>query len=313
MVGGMQAFESVSTWRQPEPEPASSVRTDLINELAAVVSRLGAGRLRVAVDGYTASGKTSFGHELAAALRRLGRPTLRTSLDDFKNPWREARELGYDRISGEGYYRNAYDHRSVRDLLLAPMGPEGSGRVVLCAHDPLTGEDHRDTVVAAPTNAVLVVDSVFAFRPEYNDFWDFRIWLDVDPEQSLARGIARDVDSEGLEEATRLHRDRYHVAELIYLAEVEPRTLADVVVDNRDFANPRLLRRPSTAYRSVGEESGRGVFVAADRAGVRAGDQIVPLALDAAFDATGLTGRGHEVERLPEEVAGHADHVEGVG
>jgi uridine kinase len=37
------------------------------------------------------------------------------------------------------------------------------------------------------------------------------------------------------------HRDRYHAAELIYLAEVEPRSVADVVIDNRDFANPRLL------------------------------------------------------------------------
>lgn len=243
----MQAFESASTWRQPEPEPASSMRTDLINELAGSISQLSASRLRVAVDGFTAAGKTSFGHELAAALRRLGRPTLRACLDDFKNPWREARELGYDRVSGEGYYRNAYDHRSVRDLLLAPMSPQGSGLVVLCAHDPLTGKDHRDKVVAAPMNAVLVVDSVFAFRSEYNDFWDFRIWLDVGWEQSLARGVTRDVDREGWEEATRLHRDRYHVAELIYLAEAEPHTLADVIVDNRNFANPRVLHRPLDA------------------------------------------------------------------
>jgi uridine kinase len=37
-----------------------------------------------------------------------------------------------------------------------------------------------------------------------------------------------------------LHRDRYHAAEAIYLAEVDPRSLADVVVDNRDFARPRV-------------------------------------------------------------------------
>ena len=92
----------------------------------------------VAVDGMTCAGKTSFGHELAAALRDLGRPTARASMDDFKNPWREARELGYDRLSGEGYYRNAYDFRSARDLLLAPAAPGGSGDLVLCAHDPLT-------------------------------------------------------------------------------------------------------------------------------------------------------------------------------
>ena len=57
----------------------------------------------------------------------------------------------------------------------------GSGEVVLCGHDPLTGIDHRDTKISAPDGAILIVDSVFAFRPEYNDCWEYRIWLDVDP------------------------------------------------------------------------------------------------------------------------------------
>jgi uridine kinase len=237
----MRSFESVSSWRAPHPAPASSVRTELVDDLAARITRLSPRRVRVAVDGYTASGKSSFGHELATAIRQLDRPTLRACLDDFKKPWRHARELGYDRLTGEGYYRNAYDFAAARDLLLGPAGPDGSGQVVLCAHDPLTGEDHRGTRVDAPSDAVLVVDSVFAFRPEYNDQWDYRIWLDVDPEQSLARGVARDTDMEGLDGATRVHRDRYHAAELIYIAEVDPISLADVVIDNRDFANPRVV------------------------------------------------------------------------
>ncbi len=131
-MGPVQAFESVSTWRQPAPPPASAARTSLISEVAKRVARIAPGRLRVAVDVLTGAGKTSFGHELAAALREIGRPTVRASLDDFKNPWREARELGYDRVSGEGYYRNAYDFRSARELLLAPAGQDGSGELVLC-------------------------------------------------------------------------------------------------------------------------------------------------------------------------------------
>ena len=237
----MHGFDSISTWRQPKPPTASAARTDLVNDIAARVTLLSRGRLRVGIDGFTAAGKTSFGHELAASVRELGRPTLRACLDDFKNPWRHAREHGYDRLSGEGYYRNAYDFAAARNLLLAPAGSDGSGQVVLCAYDPLTGEDHRAMTVSAPADAVLIVDSVFTFRPEYNDLWDFRIWLDVNPDLSLARGIARDTDLEGHEQATRLHRDRYHTAELIYLAEVNPQPLADVIIDNRIFAEPRIL------------------------------------------------------------------------
>jgi uridine kinase len=237
----VQAFESMSTWRQPTPAPASAARTALTGDVAARVAGLAPGRLRVAIDGLTCAGKTSFGHELAAALRDLDRPTIRASMDDFKNPWREARELGYDRVSGEGYYRNAYDFRSARDLLLAPAAPGGSGELVLCGHDPLTGEDHRNKTIIAPADAVLIVDSVFAFRPEYNDFWDYRVWLEVDAGLALRRGIARDAAMEGAQEALRVHRDRYYAAEMIYLAEVGPKSLADLIIDNSDFARPVLL------------------------------------------------------------------------
>jgi uridine kinase len=242
----VQAFESVSTWRQPLPSAASADRTAVIGEVAARVAGLGPGWLRVGVDGLTAAGKTSFGHEVAAALRGLGRPTMRASMDDFKHPWRHARELGYDRVTGEGYYRNAYDFASARNLLFGPAGPDGTGEVVLCAHDPLTGEDHRDTKVSAPAGAVLIVDSAFAFRPEYNDCWEYRIWLDVDAELALRWGIARDSAMEGIAEATRLHLDRYHAAETIYLAEVRPQAVADLIIDNRDFTRPRILGHRST-------------------------------------------------------------------
>jgi uridine kinase len=236
----VKSYESVSTWRQPEPEPASVPRTRLISDVAAIIDRLSPRRLRIAIDGRTGAGKTSFGHELAAALRLLGRSTLRASLDDFKHPWRDARERGYDRLSGAGYYRNAYDVRSAVELLLIPAGPGGSGEVVLCAHDPLTGVDHRDTVVTAPEDAVLVVDSVFAMRPEYDTNWDFRIWLEVDPTIAVARGIRRDIDTEGVVEATRVRRERYGPAEEIYIAEVRPISRADLIIDNNDLLRPSI-------------------------------------------------------------------------
>ena len=71
----MHAFESVSTWQQPVPLPASKERTALIATVAEMVAALGPGALRVGVDGLTGAAKTSFGHELAAALRAGGRAT----------------------------------------------------------------------------------------------------------------------------------------------------------------------------------------------------------------------------------------------
>jgi hypothetical protein len=36
--------------------------------------------------------------------------------------------------------------------------------------------------------------------------------------------------------------DSVFAAEAIYLAEVHPQDLADIVIDNHDFARPRVLR-----------------------------------------------------------------------
>jgi uridine kinase len=238
---GVEAYESVSSWKQPVPAPASSTRNDLIGSIARRIISIRADRIRVIVDGYTASGKTSFAHELAAAVRRHGRSTMRASFDDFKKPWRDSREKGYDRSSGEGYYRNAPDFESARELLLKPAGRDGSGTVVLCAHDPLTGEDLRHVAVDVPVDAVLIVDSVFGMRREYDEFWDFRIWIDVPQELALERGIARDAPTEGQAEAERLHRDRYQIGERIYFDEVGPTARADVIIDNTDYANPIVV------------------------------------------------------------------------
>ena len=244
----VESHESVSTWRPAPVPPPTASRRAVIDQVADLVVSVRPGRVRVCIDGFTAAGKTTFSVELAEAVRRRGRSTLRASLDDFKHPWRHAIDHGYDRISGEGYYRNAPDFESARDLLLAPAGVAGSGGVVLCAHDPLTGEDHRGVVAQADADAVLVVDSVFAMRPEYDEYWDLRIWLDVPPDLSLARGVARDTEMEGSAEAAEaLHRDRYHAAEQIYVAEVDPVTRADVVIDNSDVLAPIILRGGSVA------------------------------------------------------------------
>ena len=232
---------SVSTWRQPMPPEPGVERAQVLERVVAMIHGLGAGRLRVGVDGLTASGKTSFGHELACGLAFRDRPALRASLDDFKRPWSERHQ--YDRESGEGYYRNAFDYDAACRLLLEPSGPGGSGRVALCGIDPLTQVDQSAVVATMPADGVLIVDGVFAFRPEIDACWDLRIWLEIDPELSVRRGIERDAETEvdsGTVEV--LHRDRYLASELLYLDEVDPRVLADVVVDNTEIDRPRLLR-----------------------------------------------------------------------
>ena len=231
-------YRSVSTWQQPLPPAATPERSALLDHVATRILASGDGRLRVGIDGLTAAGKTSLGHELAERISRSHRPVLRASLDDFKKPWRD-RHL-YDRESGEGYYRNAFDYDAVTRLLLEPAGPGGSGDCVLCSIDPLTQVDHSAVITPAAPDAVLIVDGVFAFRPELNESWEFRIWLDVDQHVSLRRGVQRDEAWAG-PQVEAVHHDRYRVAEQLYVAEVDPGELVDIVIDNSEFACPRIV------------------------------------------------------------------------
>jgi uridine kinase len=100
--------------------------------------------------------------------------------------------------------------------------------------------DHSAVITCAAADAVLIVDGVFAFRPEVNDNWDFRIWLDIDPELSLRRGARRDESWAG-SEAENVHRERYLVAERLYIEEVDPIQLVDLVIDNSSFDRPRIV------------------------------------------------------------------------
>jgi uridine kinase len=232
---------SRSTWQPADPPPSTSGRTGMLDRLVERVDEFGDRRLRVAIDGPTAAGKSTLGHQLAVRLADRGRTTLRASLDDFKRPWRDAHL--YDRTSADGYYRNAFDNDAVRRLLLDPAAVDGSGQVALCSIDPITQIDHSAVVVDMPTDGVLVVDGVFAFRPELNDCWDLRIWVYVDPAVALTRGVARDAQMDGGgAEAEALMRDRYFASEAIYIDEVGPIDVADIVIDNTRFDAPVVRR-----------------------------------------------------------------------
>lgn len=196
--------------------------------------------VRVAVDGLSAAGKTVLGDELAAALRpHTYRAIIRVQIDHFMRATEH--RTAYPPHSPESYYLDSWDTEAVRDQLLLPLGPNGSRRYRTATTDA-RGVPVDSPVLTAADDSILIADGVLLQRPELDPEWDLRIWVDVDPSDSLRRGVARDQAWMGSTElAEHRYRTKYLPGEQRYVDEVRPADRAQLVVDNRDFTAPRLL------------------------------------------------------------------------
>jgi uridine kinase len=150
---------------------------------------------RVAIDGVSASGKTTFADALA---RAVGGDVVRVSLDDFLAP--PPRTV---------YYPHAFDFARFRASL-------------------------------EPVHETAIADGLFLLHPELRDLWALTVFLSCDQRVALERGVAR--DASWMVNARERYETRYLPEEKRYLDEVDPASLADVVVDTTDPARPRLVR-----------------------------------------------------------------------
>jgi len=173
-------------------------------------------RSAIAVEGLDGSGKSQFAAALAAALAAAGRPAVLLHVDDFR------RNLDF---SGLGpaeetslYYDRYFDFVAAGAALAAALAgpPDGSIAVL---------EGVMVLRAALPAGTPLIV-------------------LEVSPDEARRRIVARD-QAKGrtpAEIAGRIDR-RYFPAHARYRAAFDPQSRADLVVDNEDWARPRLVRR----------------------------------------------------------------------
>ncbi|KAA0099812.1 uridine kinase [Mycolicibacterium sp. P1-18] len=193
--------------------------------------------VRVAVDGPDGAGKTRFADGLATALHEAGRPVVRVSVDGFHHPRATRYRRGRD--SPDGFWLDSYDYARFTADVLTPFAHNGSRRYRPAAHDVATDTALTvDARVAAPSS-VLVVDGIFLQRAELAGAWHLTIFLDVPFAETTRRMAARDGTSPDPDDP-RTHR--YVEGQRLYFAACDPRSRADVLVDNADFDAPRLLR-----------------------------------------------------------------------
>ncbi len=194
-------------------------RTELLTFLAEeIIARKVEERpLKVGIDGRCAAGKTMQADELGQILGGRGFEVLRSSVDGFHHPRERRYRQGEYSAQGyyQGYYEDAYDYGSVASALQEPLS----------------------------ANTILVFEGIFVFRSQINTFWEYRILVDVDAATSLARSLVRDTGLIGPADVVRRKFDqRYEPAWQIYVDQEDPEAVADVVINNREVANPQILK-----------------------------------------------------------------------
>lgn len=195
--------------------------------------------LRVAIDGRTASGKTTLANEIATALQSKGRTVIRTSIDGFHRSRTERYRRG--RFSAEGYLDDARDWMAVRHLLLDPLGSEGNLLYRTASFDLSLDRPIAQDATRATPDAILIVDGTFLQHPTLADAWDLIIFVEVSEEVAIQRGCVRDAALLGDEtKAREMHERRYQPAFTLYQARVNPKKNAHLIVGNDDIHMPTL-------------------------------------------------------------------------
>ena len=217
------------------------ITKDLLNRLAnTIVTMQRPYPIKVGIDGIDAAGKTTLAAGLALDLKQRDRPIIQASLDDFHN----SRQIRTSRgaLSPLGYYFDSFNYGALFKKLLSPLGPGGDGIYQTAAFDYRLDVPVDPSVSEATADAILLFDGVFLLRPVLDRHWDFVIYVDISFKECLARAIERHDQHLGSAETIETrYRQRYIPGQRLYLAACQPKERADVVIDNNDPADPKLV------------------------------------------------------------------------
>lgn len=192
----------------------------------------------VAVDGIDGSGKSILARQLAEAAVRAGTPVVILGIDDFRRPvdWASG-----GRAEADIYYDDYYDLGHLDRCLAAFAAGERS--VEIPHFDSRTERLEGTRTIHFDGAAIALVEGVFALRVPAVAASAALIYLRTSFAEARRRILARDTARGRTVENVNHRIDaRYFPSQRRYLRDHDPVGRADVIVENEDFAAPRLGR-----------------------------------------------------------------------
>lgn len=197
--------------------------------VSAILSVQTSHPLRVGIDGFCASGKTTLADALATELRAAGRRPIRASADDFQNPPEIRWQLGSH--SPEGFCRFQLNYEALESMLLEPLGPGGNRKFRTTWFDVRTSEPNLSPEHTADPTDVLLLDGLFLHSAPLHGGFDFTVYVATPFDTCLERALDRNQEgASSRAELAELYRAKYIPGFSLYLSESHPRERASIVV-----------------------------------------------------------------------------------
>ncbi|PIC04419.1 hypothetical protein CS060_09700 [Anoxybacillus flavithermus] len=222
---------------------SSETRQNLIKNLCSLITlkRLGDKPLIVGITGMDTSGKTQLTAELDNFLKNKNIPVQTIHVDDFHNP--KSIRYASDLPEPEQYYERSIDFNRLVHEVLLPIRRRGQIDITLTHLELLSDTWSLQRRYNVTPNTIVLLEGVFLFRQETRPLIDFFVYLHVSEEVIIQRARLRDVPTQG-DEVIRKYYTKYLPAQRKYLKKFRPDLFADVVIDNTDWVNPKILVWP---------------------------------------------------------------------
>ena len=191
--------------------------------------------LLVGISGIDGSGKGYVAKQLEAHLALHGVIPAILNVDG----WLNLPEKRFAPIAAAAnFYQNAIRFEEFFTQLIMPLRDQRSIHLVADFAEE-TASRYRKHTYDVRDVAVVLVEGIFLFKPQYRKYFDLAIWIDCSFPTALARAISR--AQEGLSPADTIaaYETIYFPAQRIHLKQDRPRENADLI-----FENDIYLRAP---------------------------------------------------------------------
>ncbi len=197
--------------------------------------------LIVGINGVDTSGKSTFTKELARYLFKIGFKSHTISIDDFHNP---SKIRNKERDPVISYLNNAFDITKIENEIMKPLLSQGKLDKELSLLDLKTDKFINHKRYTIDEDTMVLFEGVLLYREPLNQYFDLRIFIDISFDEVLKRAAKRDLGLLG-EAVIQKYKNKYIPIQKLYMEKYNPKALSDIIIDNNDYLNPRIIKGPN--------------------------------------------------------------------